>query len=434
MNDMTLYWIWLQQCLGEGAKTDNITGYFSNAKELYLAGEKERRLSGVFTAKQLEKLNRKSLSDAQKILKSCEDLGCGIIGCDDERYPELLRQIPDFPLVLYTMGDVSCLNNSVTISIVGTRRASDSGLDIAGKLASSLCRAGTVVVSGGAYGIDSAAHLGAVLSKGKTVAVLGCGFNAKYKDGIVDIKRDILERGGLVSEYHPDVEARGYNFPVRNRIISALSLGTVVVEAANKSGSLITADLASRQGRDVFAVPGNSANLGQMGTVSLIRDGAIPVFSAYDVLSQYTATHARQIMWDKVEKDLLYEMKKQPDYSIIKYGNKKNTEKEKPPEKNSEEAELVLTQNAREIKSKEKAQQKKEEEKPPVSEEEISLLSPNAKKILKIFEDRELRVDDICEKTMLPMSKILSSLTELEISGIIKSQPGHIYRMAKKTK
>lgn len=418
MNEMTLYWIWLQLCLGSGARTDEIIAYFENPKDIYYAGNRERMCSQAFTPSQLKKLVPEKLKDAQKVIEECEKIGCGIITPDSFKYPKSLYCMSNYPLVLYTMGDIECLKNKIAISVVGTRKASDSGLDIAGKLSASLCRAGVVIVSGGAFGIDSAAHMGALSANGSTVAVLGCGINAKYKDGAEVIRQDIMENGAIISEYHPSVEARGMNFPIRNRIIAALSLGTVVVEAAAKSGSLITASLAAEYGKDIFAVPGNAANLIQIGTIGLIRDGATPVFSSIDVLGQYAMSHSEYIDWDNVESDLLYQNHEKIDFSKVKYTVTRviqhNTEKVKEPKKE----ELLNNIENNLIEKRENTIK---------TDVGTSFFSPEQKAVYDVFCEKPVSTDEIKEKTHLSMPKILVSLTKLEISGIIKSQPGNFY-------
>ena len=411
MNEMTIYWIWLQLCLGSGAKVDEAIAYFGNPKAIYQSGHEERVYSNAFSAQQLKKLSAKSIDDAQQVIVECEKIGCGIITPDSDKYPKSLMCMSNYPLVLYTLGNIECLKNKLAISIVGTRKASESGLDIAGKLGASLSRANVVVVSGGAFGIDSAAHLGVLSQKGSTVAVIGCGFNSKYRDGIVDFRQDIIENGAIISEYPPSTEAKGVNFPIRNRIIAALGRGTVVVEAAVKSGSLITANLASDLGRDIFAVPGNAANLTQIGTINLIRDGATPVFSSLDILGQYVFDDVDLINWDEVESDFLYQNAEKIDFSKIKYGVKRIVQKTPVlPEK-----ELEKIPPANEIDEKKR-------------EDKIKDLSDNAKKILEAFENDIASIDEIKEYTGFSMPTVLVGLTQLEISGIIKSQPGHNYK------
>lgn len=410
MNDMTVYWIWLQLCLGSGAKVDEGLAYFENPKAIYDAKHEQLVYSAAFSPAQIDKLSDKSLDAAQKVICECEEIGCGIVTPDSAKYPESLFCMSNYPLVLYTLGDIGCLQNRLAISIVGTRRASDSGLEIAGKLSSSLCRAGVAIVSGGALGIDSAAHLGAVSAGGCTVAVIGCGFNARYHDGIEIIRDDIMENGAVISEYPPSAGVKGINFPIRNRIIATLSCGTVVVEAAPKSGSLITANIALEYGRDVFAVPGNAANLIQLGTIGLIRDGATPVFASSDILEQYSITCPELVKWDKVESDLLYENSENIDFSKIKYGVKK----------------VVMPKN-------DVVDEKEISDIPPATESEQAAapsgLSGNEKAVYEAIAQGKSDSDSIKEKTQLSMSEIMVALTTLEISGIIKCLPGHIYRI-----
>lgn len=422
MNEITLYWIWLQLCLGSGARTDEIIAYFENPKDIYFAGKRERLNSQTFTDLQLKKLSPDKLKDAYKVIEECEKIGCGIITPDSPKYPKSLYCMTNYPLVLYTMGNIECLKNKIAISVVGTRKASDSGLDIAGKLSASLCRAGVVIVSGGAFGIDSAAHMGALSVNGSTVAVLGCGFNAKYKDGAEVIRQDIMENGAIISEYHPSVEARGMNFPIRNRIIAALGLGTVVVEAAAKSGSLITASLAAEFGKDIFAVPGNAANLIQLGTIGLIRDGATPVFSSIDVLGQYAMSHSEYIDWDSVESDLLYQNHEKIDFSKVKYTVTRVLQSNTDNISHIKKCNKEKTSNDIENHSQEKRENNVKKRQP-----DTTAFTPEEQAVYDVFGERPVSTDELKEKTQLPMPKILVALTKLEISGIIKSQPGNIY-------
>lgn len=413
MNEMTVYWIWLQLCLGSGAKVDEGIAYFGNPKAVFDAKHEQLVYSGAFTPAQIGKLSDKSLAKAEKVITECEDIGCGIITPDNAKYPEALMCMPNYPLVLYTLGNIECMKDKMTISIVGARRASDEGVRMAGSLAASLCRAGVIVVSGGALGIDSAAHLGVLSEGGSTIAVIACGFNANYRDGINIIRDDIMEKGVVISEYPPSAGVKAINFPIRNRIIAALGMGTVVVEAAAKSGSLITANLAAEYGREVFAVPGNAASFIHLGTVGLIRDGAIPVFSSLDILGQFSAVHTDLVKWDKVESDLLNEEGQKIDYSIIKYGADK----------------VVVTKNKNAGVSK-----KELEEIPPASdsdsdkEELPAWLGETEMAVYEAIAGGCADADSVFEKTGVSMPEILTALTMLEVSGIIKSQGGNIYK------
>lgn len=203
----------------------------------------------------------------------------------DDRYPELLKQIPDPPSLIYVKGVLSVLK-AQSIAIVGTRRPTPYGKEVASKLAEELARAGLAVVSGGARGIDTAAHQGA-LKTGKTIAVLGTGLNVPYPRENKKLFEQIAENGCLVSEFPPFLGPLAHHFPMRNRIISGLSLGVIVVEAREKSGALITARLAGEHGREVFAVPGKITNPCSVGPHKLLQDGAKLVSDVQDVLEEF---------------------------------------------------------------------------------------------------------------------------------------------------
>ena len=205
-----------------------------------------------------------------------------LIACTDERYPALLRELVDYPPLLYASGDPGLLQ-APQIAIVGSRRCTPGGVRCAQEFAGALAAAGLAVTSGMALGIDSAAHRGALDAGGKTLAVLGTGVDVVYPPRNRALARDIGEQGLLLSDYPLGAEARAASFPQRNRIISGLALATLVVEAAARSGSLITARLAAEQGREVFAVPGSIHNPQTRGCHQLIRDGAMLVEAPEDI-------------------------------------------------------------------------------------------------------------------------------------------------------
>lgn len=209
--------------------------------------------------------------------------GCRFLVMTDDEYPALLREIPDPPPYLFVKGH---LPDFPAVAMVGSRNASHYGLSAARHLAGDLTTSGVMVVSGLARGIDTAAHEGALERNGKTVAVLGSGIGKIYPPENMDLARRISENGAVISEFPYNADPEAHHFPGRNRIISGMSLGTVVVEAAQKSGSLITARLAAEQNREVFAVPGSIQSFKSTGTHSLIRQGAKLVSSVNDILEE----------------------------------------------------------------------------------------------------------------------------------------------------
>lgn len=207
------------------------------------------------------------------------------IALDDPEYPKQLKTIHKPPKQLYVNGSFLPSDN-VSIALVGSRRASLYGLEMSEKLAFELALRGVTVVSGMARGIDTAAHKGALKAKGRTIAVMGSGHGHIYPPENEELYHEIVASGAVVTEFDSDTEPLPYNFPQRNRIISGLSLGVVVVEAAKDSGALITADLAAEQGREVFAVPGKISSATSSGTNALIKDGARLIQTVDDILDE----------------------------------------------------------------------------------------------------------------------------------------------------
>ncbi|HPD90405.1 MAG TPA: DNA-processing protein DprA [Bacillota bacterium] len=205
-------------------------------------------------------------------------------------YPSLLKEIPDPPNILYYMGDIS-LASQTCVAVVGTRKPTDYGKWAAHSLGSMLGEAGIVTVSGMAQGIDTLAHRGALKAAGKTIAVLGNGPDICYPAKNGSLRKIIMEKGLILSEYAPGVHATRFTFPARNRIISGISMATVVVEAGLSSGSLITAERAAEQGREVYALPGNINSVCSIGTNQLIRDGARILAVMDDLLEDFGWTN-----------------------------------------------------------------------------------------------------------------------------------------------
>jgi len=219
--------------------------------------------------------------------------GCHLVTWADPDYPATLKHMYDPPMLVYVKGDLGCLNKP-SVGIVGTRDASSYGLEVAGQLAHDLAQAGWCVVSGLARGIDAAAHQGALVGAHKlaTLAVMGHGLNMVYPPQNVGLAQHILEQhGALLSELSPDNPPRPHQFPRRNRLIAGLVRGVVVVEATQRSGSLITARLANELGRDVFAVPGPVTSPASQGVHALIKQGACLIENANDVLKEFGCTH-----------------------------------------------------------------------------------------------------------------------------------------------
>lgn len=254
-------------------------------------------------------------------LELLEKKGVRMICFNDEDYPPLLREIPDSPIVLFCLGDPD-MRGAPVLAVVGARNGTQMGYDIARDFCYELAQAGFIIVSGLALGIDTYAHRGAVEAAGRTFAVLGSGPDVVYPRGNLKIREKILQNGGaLFSEYPPGVVARPWHFPVRNRIISGMCVGTLVVEASARSGSLITARLAAEQNREVFAVPGNIRSSASEGTLTLIQEGANLVTDPAEIIEYFSdllpekkklENHAQMDDLTDEEKRLLRDLSAEP--------------------------------------------------------------------------------------------------------------------------
>jgi DNA processing protein len=287
-------WLALSLTPGLGVRTWNrLLAVFADPASV-LATDREqirRQVPGV-RADVVAAIDREKLrAAAERELERAAGLGITIITREQQSYPELLRNIADPPILLYVRGKVELLHNGC-LAVVGARAATVYGRQIARELSGRLCRRGFTVVSGLALGIDAAAHQGALEAGGATVAVLGCGLDVVYPAQHRDLYSDIAGQGALVSEYPLGTLPEPFRFPARNRIISGLSLGVVVVEAARKSGSLITAGLALEQGREVFAIPGRIDSCKSEGTHRLLQEGAKLVHSVDDIVEELSFSPA----------------------------------------------------------------------------------------------------------------------------------------------
>ena len=278
---MLKHWIWLTTRPGIGVHgRAALLRLFGTAERIFEMKERDYLAAEGFECRWLESLLDKSLDEAEKILIECDDKSIRLVTYADGAYPSRLRNISDPPALLYYCGTLPDFDNEAVIGVVGSRRCSAYGLLHAKQFSKLIASSGGMVVSGGARGIDSMALRGALDSEMPVACVLGCGVDVVYPPENRELFRQIAVHGCLLS---PD---RG-NFPVRNRIISGLALGVLVVEAPERSGALITANLALEQGRDVFAIPGNIGVKSCEGSNRLIRDGAIVVENGWEILREY---------------------------------------------------------------------------------------------------------------------------------------------------
>ncbi len=281
-----LQWFSLKNVKGVGNHLiKKLIGRFQFPENIFKVSIEElARIPGISYPVAKAILHKKITDLEKQEFESVCEKGIRIITMVDENYPPLLLQIPDPPPFLYVLGNLE--KSAVHLAIVGSRDATRYGITTAKQLSRELVHHGISIVSGMARGIDTAAHDGAIEANGHTVAVLGCGVDVVYPPENRSLFQKIRETGAVISEFPLHANPEPYHFPLRNRIISGMSVGTIVVEAAMKSGSLITAKLAADQGREVFAVPGSIHSFKSSGTHNLLKQGAKLVETAADVLEE----------------------------------------------------------------------------------------------------------------------------------------------------
>ena len=288
LGENTLYWIWLARACGVASKNFvRLIERFVDPFDIYSLDESEiEYIEGIGDQLKL-KLSDKSLEESYSVVKFCKKNRVDVITYADKRYPSRLKQLEDPPCVLFCKGKLPDMNSRICVAVVGTRKMSEYGKETAYKIAYEMAAANAVVVSGMALGIDGVAAGGAIAAGGDTVAVLGCGIDVVYPKQHSLLYERIAKNGAVISEFMPSTPPDRYNFPVRNRIISGLCQGTLVVEGDRRSGALITAKTAIKQGREVFALPGKVDESNSEGPNELIRDGAYVTLSADDIITHY---------------------------------------------------------------------------------------------------------------------------------------------------
>ena len=444
MRSENLYWLWLSECLGVGSRHMlPLIEKFESPFEIYRLPEDEIALSGCVPDDVAHRLADKKLDRAYEIMDYCVVNNIGILSFFNDFYPSSLRSLQDPPAVLYYKGSLPELDQKLCVAVVGTRKMSEYGKRTAYKIAYELGSAGVVVVSGMALGIDSVAACGAISAGGKTIAVLGCGIDVVYPRQHAKLQRIIENNGVVLTEFAPGTQPSGINFPIRNRIISGLAQGTLVVEADDKSGAIITAKKALIQGRDVFAVPGNIDESNSQGTNMLITDGANIVLSARDIIDNYELNYGKFINYTGLAfAEEIYEFsenelermgvaaraynntikdKRAPELKTSEYRPTR-----RPPEV-KKKSDAPSTYSADGLGLDPKLSPKAPAQKRDGSKELVEKLDERTRKIFEeIPIDRAISIEKLCALGYT-VGDVMSSLTVLEINGLISTLPGNLY-------
>ncbi len=402
------YWIWLQTTLGYGANIGYLLEAFDSAEGIYNAFCR-KELTRIVSPAQRYKMTSMSPSQVTGVLRVCRDRGWSLVTPDSAYYPRLFRQMENKPAVLYVQGNPEALLSVLPIGMVGARNASDYGLAAAREIARDLACAGAAIISGCALGVDTAAHLGALDARGVTVGFLGTALGVDYPVANRAVREAIPRDGALVSEFQPGVQGSRTTFPIRNRLIAGISLGVAVVEATEKSGSLITATCAADYGRDVFAVPAEISNRSFTGSHLLIRDGAKPLFSAEDILEEYAS---------RVDLPVFSAPRKPPEKKIPAGEDLPPVPAARP--KPVREPEKRLKPEPR-PKPEKRPEPPPEPEKPTGPAQLPGYVSDAGKAVYRYLAGKgSAPADEICEALNLSASAVFSALTMLELCGAVR--------------
>lgn len=401
------YWIWLQSVIGIGEKVCDILSAFGDPETIYNTDTEALRKSGFFKKSQLDRKDLTPLSVADKPVEDCVKNDWNIVTPDSELYPELLKETADFPLVLYVWGDTAVLKAKMHIGVIGTRKPSVYGTDVAHTMTKELSKNGAVVVSGGAQGIDFTAHTTAMDEGGKTILILGCGFCCGYLMENEEMRRRVTKNGALISEFPPFMKPTQCSFIQRNRITAGICRGVLVIEAGEKSGTLSTARRSFLYNRDVFVVTGDAKGTSFLGAHELVKNGAKVIFSAQDILSLYG-----------------YEIRNRDSFYFGSLGKGifegidtfPSGEKEKKPKKTAKKKKIIEIGN-------------EEEKTMPSGDYDTSSLSDSEKAVFEAIKDGCRYLDDIAMRLKIQIRDVLIALTNLEMEGLIECGAGNEYNL-----
>ncbi|MBE6812296.1 MAG: DNA-protecting protein DprA [Ruminococcaceae bacterium] len=416
------YWIWLQKTLGFASPLAcKLVAQFGDPEKLYCAGREAWLASGLMTEKQCDKLCRHSPSESFSVMMDCLKYDLDVVTPDSPHYPQNLLHIPDYPMVLYVSGNKTALNAPVLVSVVGTRKASVGGDRFARQLCKDFAESKIVVASGGALGIDTAAHEGALSADGVTVVVLGCGIGYEYLMQNEPMRRKAAEKGAVISEFFPGTPPTKSSFPTRNRILAGMAQATIVVEAAEKSGSFITAGDAFHMNRMVFAVPAAASGSFYSGTDRLIREKkALPAENAATVVRMLQMQYTDD--WSQGYEAVLHP--EPPGKPIAGYEEFLHGKKDEATKEQASPAKAVVEKKTP---PKKRNTKKKKDTPPPANGRSVPAdLEGDVLAVWNALAEGPKSPDGLVETTGLSARQVMISISKLEFKGLAVKEFGKV--------
>lgn len=390
-------WLWLMNLPHIfSPKVAPLLERFGDIEAIYRATEQQLRgIRGIGEAEAASLLD-KDLSRARRIAEQVKELGAYVLCYDDAPYPDMLRHLYDPPYVLYVRGERLVWDDMLPIAVVGARESTEYGRQITDEICYELAKSGVTIVSGMARGIDSVAHSSALRAGAKTVAFLGCGIDIVYPPENDALMEAIVHNGAVMTEFPPGTPPYGKNFPIRNRLIAALSRGVLVVEAKQRSGTASTAHWALENGKDVFAVPGDITRENSKGCHHLIKSGEAKLTEcAQDILEEY-------------EYDLGHMDLPAGGRPVLVERRQRPAERASRPRR---------------------AEKRTESKRPSIDDERYAQLDEAQKKIIALLIERDAHIDEICRHASLSAAEAGAALTLMELMGLVTALAGKIYTL-----
>ena len=397
-------WLWFTEVFGLSSnRTNNLLRKYNSIDGLFKIPEAVLMADDFLTLKEKKEIIMCNTIHQKRRIKNLLSKGIHVISIENPLYPQILKNIANPPFVLFCAGNTESLNSDYPITMVGTRNPDDYGKKCARNISGELSLMGAIVISGLANGCDRECHIGALENDGVTIGVCACGINVDYPKGSAGLKREICKKGCIISEFPVGCPVRRQNFAVRNRILSGLSLATVVIQGTLKSGTMLTANHAISQDRDVYVLTGDPFNPLSQGPLSLLQEGASPFIESSAIIEHYRNIYKNPLILPQRAYDNLKEQRLPFEKNEKKFCEKKNLENTLPIKR---ETCFKDTENKKFMDD----------------------LPQEQKDILLLLREKPLQIDEMVAKTSLPSFRLLSILTELELFSYIKALPGGIYK------